>query len=89
METRGNQGGNAGNQGGNAGNQDGNVGNGGGNAGNQGGNQGNSSSGSSCLLLRLKFLSVRGAFRFPAFMGRCPTISHAIFAFSTSWMRSP
>ena len=52
-------------------------------------NHGNSSWESPSLLLRLKSLSVRGAFHLPAFMGRCPTISHALFAFCTSWIRSP
>ena len=51
----------------------------GGNAGNQGenaGNHGDSSWESSCLLLRLKSRSVRGAFHPPGVMGSWPTISH-------------
>ena len=100
----GNQGGNTGNQGGNAGNRGGNfrnagnVGNQGGNrrklgenVWNQGGNaanQGDSLWESSCLLLRLKSRSARGAFHHPAFMGSYPTISHTYFTFSTKWMGS-
>ena len=75
---------NAGNQGGNAGNQGGNAGNKGGNA----GTQGDSLQESSCLLLRLKSWSARGAFHHPAFMDSCPTISHTYFALSTKWMSS-
>ena len=87
--------GNAGNQDGNTGNLGGNAENGGGNignAGNQGGNAGNegdSSRVSSCLLLRLKSRSVRGAFHHLAFMGSWPTLSHTFFALSTKWMSSP
>ena len=70
-------------------NQAGNAGNGGGNAGNPGnqgrnaGNQGDSNRESSCLLLRLKSRSVRGAFYHPALM------SHTLFALSTKWMSFP
>ena len=81
----GNQGGNAGNQSGNKENRCGNTENGGGKVGNQGG----SSWKSSCLLLRLKSQSARGAFHHLAFVGSCPTISHTFFAFSTRWMSSP
>ena len=62
-----------------------------GNAGNQGenaGNHGDSSWESSCLSLRLKSRSVRGAFHPPGVMGSWPTISHTPFALSTKWMSS-
>ena len=55
--------------------------------GNEGGNAGNQADSLwkfSCLLLRLKFRSARGAFHHPAFMGNCPTISHTFFALSTT-----
>ena len=70
-------------------NQGGNAENGGGNAwnpGNQGrsaGNQDDSLWESSCLLLRLKSWSARGAFHHPALM------SHTLFALSTKWMSFP
>ena len=50
--------------------------------GNRGGNAGNQCDSlweSSCLLLRLKSQSGRGAFHHSAFMGSCPTISHTYF----------
>ena len=84
----GNQGGCAGNQGeneGNAGNQDGKAGNQGGNA----ENQGDSLRESSCLLLRLKSQSGRGAFHHPASMGSCLTYSHTYYALPTKWMSFP
>ena len=59
------------------------------NQGGNAGNQGDSLRESSCLLLRLKSRSARGAFHHPAFMGSCPTISHTYFALSTKWMSSP